>query len=268
MLRKTVPSGFSDRDGALFALHGLRPSPGACGLCVGRRRIADSEPRTSTGNRYIVPSTALRSKHAASMGNTDPSSTEPETQRITLALGACAAGDPAASEELFALVYEGLRRLAQSRMKGERLGHTLQPTALVHEAFVRLVGGGQVAWQSRAHFFAAAGEAMRRILVDRARARARLKRGGDGRRAPGRAALSELTLSTEPEPGLMLLLDDALAQLERDDPQAATIVRLRFFAGLSVAEIAEALGVSPRSVDRDWAYARARLHQLMRAASE
>jgi len=207
-------------------------------------------------------------EQTASMENTDPSTTDPESHRITLALDACAAGDRAASETLFALVYEGLRRLAQSRMKGERPGHTLQPTALVHEAFVRLVGGGQIAWQSRAHFFAAAGEAMRRILVDRARARARLKRGGDGRHVPARVALSELTLSTEPEPGVMLLLDDALAQLDRDDPQAATIVRLRFFAGLSVEEAAEALGVSARSIDRDWAYARARLHQLMRAASE
>ncbi|MCC6676306.1 MAG: sigma-70 family RNA polymerase sigma factor [Phycisphaerales bacterium] len=202
------------------------------------------------------------------MGSTEPPTPEPDTRRITLALDACAAGAPAASEELFALVYEGLRSLALRRMSGERSGHTLQPTALVHEAYVRLVGNGQVAWHSRAHFFAAAGEAMRRILVERARARARVKRGGDGTHPARRIPLSDLNFATEPEPEVMLVLDEALADLERDDPQAATIVRLRFFAGLSVEEAAEALGVSPRSVDRDWAYARARLHRQLRAASE
>lgn len=216
-------------------------------------------------NRYHGCSSARRPDEAHSLENPEPTSTEPDAHRVTLALGACDSGDPAASAELLALVYEGLRHLARHRMASERAGHTLQPTALVHEAYVRLVGNGPVAWQSRAHFFAAAGEAMRRILVERARARARLKRGGDGRSAPVRTAISELNLATEPEPEIMLLLDEALDQVERDDPQAAAIVRLRFFAGLSVEEAAQALGVSPRTVDRDWAYARARLHRLMRA---
>lgn len=202
------------------------------------------------------------------MNDAEPGAAEKEPSRITVALGACASGDASASAELLALVYEGLRHLARTRMASERAGHTLQPTALVHEAYLRLVGNGHVAWQSRAHFFAAAGEAMRRILVERARARARLKRGGDGRAAPARAVLSELNLATEPEPEIMLLLDEALDQVERDDPQAAAVVRLRFFAGLSVEEAAQALGVSPRTVDRDWSYARARLHRIMRTSME
>jgi len=200
------------------------------------------------------------------MNDAEPGAADKDPNRITVALGACASGDASASAELLSLVYEGLRHLARSRMESERAGHTLQPTALVHEAYLRLVGNGPVAWQSRAHFFAAAGEAMRRILVERARARARLKRGGDGRAAPVRAALSELNLATEPEPEIMLLLDEALDEVERDDPQAAAVVRLRFFAGLSVEEAALALGVSPRTVDRDWSYARARLHRLMRTS--
>lgn len=200
------------------------------------------------------------------MGSDQPSSSGQDVQCITVALDACATGDPGATAALFGLVYDALRRLAESRMRHERAGHTLQPTALVHEAYVRLVGNGPIAWNSRAHFFAAAGEAMRRILVERARSRACVKRGGNGHKAPERAVLSDLTLDVEPDPDVMLALDEALTRLEADDPQAATIVRLRFFTGLSIEEAAEALGVSPRTVDRDWAYARARLHRMMRSA--
>lgn len=268
MLSMLVISGFSDRKSVSIGLQEFQLEPGGPASCSDRSQITRRYPCTSWATRYTSCLMPQPSVQPASMGNTDPNSIEPERQRITLALEACASGAPASSDQLFALVYEGLRRLAQSRMKGERAGHTLQPTALVHEAFIRLVGGGQVSWHSRAHFFAAAGEAMRRILVDRARARVRVKRGGDGRHAPTQNALSELTLAVEPEPNLMLLLDEALAQLEREDPQSATIVRLRFFACLSIEEAAEALGVSTRSIDRDWAYARARLYQIMRAATE
>ncbi|MGE3109017.1 MAG: sigma-70 family RNA polymerase sigma factor [Phycisphaerales bacterium] len=199
------------------------------------------------------------------MGSTVPGANGDDSPQITLALEACASGNSGASDELFRLVYDGLRHLARNRMKAERAGDTLQPTALVHEAYLRLVGSGPVSWQSRGHFFAAAGGAMRRILVERARSRARHKRGGDGKRAPGKVQLSELTLAVEPEPESMLMLNDALERFEREDPQSATIVHLRFFAGLSVEETAEALGVSARTIDRDWAFARARLLWLMRS---
>lgn len=186
--------------------------------------------------------------------------------RVTRALGAAASGDTGAMAEVLALVYDSLRGMAQARMRGEKNDHTLQATALVHEAYMRLLGGAPVAWQSRAHFYFAAGEAMRRILVERARARARLKRGGDGKRPAVRVPLAELNLADEPDSEQMLMLDEALCRLEKEDQQAAAVVRLRFFAGLSVADAAQALGVSTSTVDRDWAFARAKLHRMMREA--
>lgn len=187
-------------------------------------------------------------------------------ERVTVVLGAAASGDAAAAAEVLALVYESLRGIARARMRGEKKEHTLQATALVHEAYLRLLGGGAVSWDSRAHFYLAASEAMRRILVERARARARLKRGGDGKRPPVRVPLSDLNLTQEPDSEQILMLDDALRRLDQQDKQAAAIVRLRFFAGLSVADTAQALGVSTSTVDRDWAFARATLHRMMREA--
>ena len=188
--------------------------------------------------------------------------------RVTLALSAAAAGDGDAAAEVLAQVYDALRAIASAKMQGERNDHTLQATALVHEAYMRLVGSGPVAWGSRAKFYFAAGEAMRRILVERARARGRLKRGGDGKRPPARVPLAELNLATEPDSEQIVMLDESLRRLEKEDRQAAAVVRLRFFAGLSIAETAEALGVSTSSVDRDWAFARAKLHRMMRDAGE
>jgi len=146
-------------------------------------------------------------------------------------------------------------------MRSERTDHTLQATALVHEAYMKLVGDRDVSWQNRAHFFAAAAEAMRRILIDHARKRKSEKRGGGMARVP----ITVVDLAAESDPDQILALEEALAQLEREDPRAAKIVNLRFYAGLSVEETVEATGLSKRTVMREWAFARARLVELLGA---
>lgn len=157
------------------------------------------------------------------------------------------------SPELVELVYAQLRAIAEQRMAEEGASHTLQATALVHEAFLRINHGRRVPFQNQAHFFAAAAEAMRRILIDHARAKGAVKRGGHAAKAP----LSVVDLAVEQDPGQILALDEALQRLEQAEPEVAGVVRLRFFAGLSVDETAAALGLSPRQVDRHWSYARA-----------
>jgi RNA polymerase sigma factor (TIGR02999 family) len=157
--------------------------------------------------------------------------------------------------ELFALVYEQLKVLARQRMAAERADHTLQATALVHEAYVRLVAGGPGTWVSETQFFFAAAEAMRRILIDHARARDCLKRGGGRRQIPLNNVL-DLT-SEEHDASQIMALDDAVSRLEQESAVVASVVRLRFYAGLSVEETARALGVSQRTVKREWTYGRA-----------
>ena len=179
---------------------------------------------------------------------------------VTRILSAIEHGDPKAADQLLPLVYDELRKLAARRLAREKPGQTLQATALVHEAYVRLVGSASnQTWDGRSHFFAAAAEAMRRILIDRARHKSSRKAGG-GRR---RVDLNEIELTLD-EPDLELLaLDDALRELERKDPRKAEVVKLRFFAGLTTAQAAAALGVSTSTAENDWAYARSWLRLRM-----
>jgi RNA polymerase sigma factor (TIGR02999 family) len=173
---------------------------------------------------------------------------------VTQILRAIEVGDPHAAEQLLPLVYDELRRLAAQRLAQEKPGQTLQATALVHEAYLRLVDGAPDAhWNGRGHFFAAAARAMRCILVDNARRKRRLKRGGGA----AREELDESNLIAPAAPDDLLALDEALSQLSVVDPRAAELVNLRYFAGLTIPQAAEILGVSPRTADFLWAYARA-----------
>lgn len=174
---------------------------------------------------------------------------------VTRMLEAIDHGDPEAARRLLPLVYDELRRLAAHRLANERPGQTLQPTALVHEAYLRLVGKEDgPRWDGRGHFFAAAAEAMRRILVENARRKHRLKRGGDRQRLDMEKIEAA---ATGPDGDQMLAINDALDQLAAEDAAKAELVKLRFFAGLSIEEAAACLGVSRATADRHWAYARA-----------
>ena len=185
---------------------------------------------------------------------------------VTHILSSIEQGDPQAAEQLLPLVYDELRRLAAAKLAHEKPGQTLQATALVHEAYLRLVDGEEVRhWDSRRHFFAAAAEAMRRILIDRARDRKRLKRGGGCMR---QELDLEMILRDEASPDDLIDLDAALVRLAGVDAQAADLVRLRLFAGLTVEEAASALGVSRRTAERDWTFARTWLFGHLRPRDE
>jgi RNA polymerase sigma factor (TIGR02999 family) len=184
---------------------------------------------------------------------------------VTRILSAIEQGDPAAADQLLPLVYDELRQLAAQKLAQEKAGQTLQATALVHEAYVRLVGSGQATvgaeqqWDSRGHFFAAAAEAMRRILIDQARKKRSAKRGGSGKRLD----IDALDLATQATPDQLLAVDDALAKLAQEDPAAARLVELRYFAGLTVEEAGKALAMSTATAYRHWKYARAWLHSQL-----
>jgi RNA polymerase sigma factor (TIGR02999 family) len=181
---------------------------------------------------------------------------------VTRILSAIEQGDPHAAEQLLPLVYEELRRLAAQRLAQEKPGQTLQATALVHEAYLRLVDGDKApAWNSRGHFFAAAAEAMRRILVEQVRRRKAVKRGGQARRE----ALDPSAIAAPAPDEQLLAVHDALNDLARKDPEAATLIKLRFFGGMTMTEAAQALGLSVRSAHDLWAYARSWLRRRMRA---
>jgi RNA polymerase sigma factor (TIGR02999 family) len=177
---------------------------------------------------------------------------------VTRILSAIEHGDPKAAEGLLPLVYEELRKLAAQRLAQEKPGQTLQATALVHEAYIRLVGPDDAKWDGRGHFFAAAAEAMRRILVENARRRGRLKRGGNlARQFEGEGQ----DVAAPERPEVVLALDGALDRLAASSPEAAELVKLRFFAGCTNAEAASLLAISPRKADQVWAYARAWLRE-------
>jgi RNA polymerase sigma factor (TIGR02999 family) len=178
---------------------------------------------------------------------------------VTRILSALQQGDVGASEQLLPLVYDELRKLAAQRLAQEKPGQTLQATALVHEAYLRLVGSGDPGWGGRGHFFAAAAEAMRRILVENARRKARLKAGGDRRRVD----LGAVEPVIEGSAVDLIALDEALTALEARDKRKADLVRLRFFAGLTIEQAAAALGISAATANNDWSYAKSWLRLAM-----
>ncbi len=181
---------------------------------------------------------------------------------ITRILSSIQQGDPHAADQLLPLVYDELRKLAAQRMADERGDHTLQPTALVHEAYLRLLAGAQpqAGWDSRGHFFAAAAEAMRRILIDAARTRLARKRGGAWKRID----LNQVDLAGRAAPDDLLELDDTLDKLAKVDPTACQVVKLRFFAGLSIDQAGTMLGLSRTAAYERWAFARAWLHSELK----
>ena len=185
-------------------------------------------------------------------------------REVTVILTRIEQGDPRAAEELLPLVYEELRRLAAGRMAQEKANHTLQPTALVHEAWLRLTGGGQAGkWNSQAHFFGAAAEAMRRILIERARQKAAVKRGAGWERVD----LEKVDIAADANNDTLLFVNEAIEKLHGEDAKAAELVKLRFFGGLTLEEAGEVLGFSERTAKRCWAFARAWLYAEMRKSA-
>ena len=184
----------------------------------------------------------------------------PFMSEFTRVLDQVQQGTENAANELLPLVYEELRKLAAHKMAGEAPGQTLQPTALVQEAWLRLTGAENKSWDSRGLFFAAAAEAMRRILIERARAKNRLRRGGGGERVP----LEHVTIASDDPPETVLAINEALERLAARDPFKAEVVKMRYFVGLSQDEIAQALGVSVPTIRRHWAIARAWLYAEMK----
>jgi RNA polymerase sigma factor (TIGR02999 family) len=192
-----------------------------------------------------------------------PLKSQESVDDITHALQKMDEGVPAASQELLSLAYDELRRLAAIRMAQESAGQTLQPTALVHEAWLQLEGSGDRKWQNRAHFFGAAADAMRRILIDKARRKARLKHGG----GQSRLNINDVELAQSTPDDNVLLINEAVESLRKEDPEQAQVVVLKFFAGLTNEEAAESLGVSERTVRRQWECAKARIFQWIKESN-
>jgi len=198
------------------------------------------------------------------MDDSNQPMTKPTESPITIVLRAVEGGDPSAAAELLPLVYDELRRLARAKMVGESPGQTLQPTALVHEAYMRVVCEGEKDWGGRSHFFSVAALAMRRILVDQARKKSSLKRGGSN----ARVDLDDVDLAFESPPGDVLGIDEALQKLEASDPRKGQIVNMRYFLGMTVQETAAALGLSVSTIEEEWRYVRAWLQREVVDGSE
>jgi RNA polymerase sigma-70 factor, ECF subfamily len=206
----------------------------------------------------------------------------PESTEITRLLHDAGAGRAEAADLLLERVYDQLKRIAALRMAGEKPGHTLQATALVNEAYLRLIGPSQIDWRNRGQFYGAAAEAMRKILIDHARKKGAVKRGGGGvgldtaiegndvhkPAVRKRLAIELASVVADEDPGDFLALDEAIVRLKEVDARAADVTRLRFFAGLSVEQTAEALDIAPRTVKRDWEFARAWLYQQLRESGD
>lgn len=225
--------------------------------------------RPSTGAVTVNPmydgTVRLRATDYHSIMAMNRSQPEDATQLLL----AVADGDKAAADRLLPLVYDQLRKAAQIGLAGERPGHTISATALVHEAYLKLVGPREVAWANRRHFYVAAAEAMRRILIDYAKARGRHKRGpAPGRFEDSSKVMSVANLVSDTHSDHIVMLEDAVRRLEIEDPEVAQVVRLRFYAGLSGDETASALGKSTSTVDRDWAWARAWIFRQLRQADQ
>lgn len=220
---------------------------------------------TAVHNLYSGVSRAIYSKYFRARKSTYILSgvSEPDPPPLTALLNRMRLGDRDASEAAVEQVYSELHRIAAGQMRRERPGHTLQTTALVHEAYVRLIGAESLEIQNRGHFFAIASQQMRRILVDHARASQAQRRGGDA--VP--IDLSQVQLGVEPQNIDILLLDESLTELERLEPRAAQIVELRYFGGYTDKEVVEALGVALSTVRRDWEFARSWLFDRMRGPS-
>ena len=187
-----------------------------------------------------------------------------DMSEVTRILESIEKGDAQAAEKLLPLVYDELRKLAAAKMAHEAPGQTLQATALVHEAWLKLAQSRQQVWRGRAHFFAAAAEAMRRILIDRCRRKRSLKRGAE----PARVELDESTIALQTSPAEIVAVHDALDALAAEDHLAAEVVKLRYFVGMTIPEIADALDLSPRSADRHWSFARAWLKRAIAGDSQ
>ena len=189
--------------------------------------------------------------------------TASSSQGVTQLLADWGRGDQTALDKLLPLVHEELCRLAHHYMRGERPSHTLQTSALVNEAYVRLVDQKGVQWENRAHFFAVAAQVMRHILIDHARTQRRLKRGGDAQQVP----LDEAVVMAPERAEELLALDEALTELEKVDPRCSRVVELRYFGGLSIEETAEVLNVNPTTISRDWRWAKAWLYKAVTSSA-
>jgi RNA polymerase sigma factor (TIGR02999 family) len=218
---------------------------------------------TSGRSPLLVPRSVSSTSPASAGGETRRKSmfADSSSHDVTRILAELRSGDQSAAEGLLAIVYGELRGLAEAKMRAERADHTLQPTALVHEAFIRLLGDSGGNWENRTHFFGAAAEAMRRILVDYARGKGALKRGAGRNRLQLDEAGAVAATSDD-----LLGVHEALDQLAKDHPQKAEIVKLRYFVGLTIEEVADIRGVSVRTVNRDWAFAKAWLYREIHGA--